>query len=245
MEQDVVQLSLFDKFLAWFETNKKQAGWGIAIVAVVAFLVSFYFWRQGQREVQASEALTRATVDMGFKNGMRVESPDAYLKVVTDYPGTAAAGHALLQAAAALFEEGKYTEAQAQFERFSHEYVDSPYLPEASLGVAACLDAEGKTADAAAAYEGVAKNYAGDTVAPQAQFALARIYESQGKTEQAWLTYEKLAQMQGQNSSIGSEAGMRAEELKEKMPALSTNEAPATTAFPQLFTTNVPVAATN
>ena len=245
MQQDTAQLSLFERLWAWFETNKKQAIWGICVVALVAFLASFYFWRQAEREVRASEALTQAEVDMVSKNGSRVESPDAYLKIVAEYPGTKAAGRALLQAGAALFAEEKYAEAQAQFERFSKEYANSTFLPEATLGVAACLDAEGKKADAALAYERVAKNHPTATVVPQAQLALARIHQSQGKLEQALLGYEKLAQSEGPNSSIGYEAGLRAEELKEKMPAVSTNELPTTFTAPQILLTNPSVVATN
>ena len=245
MQQEVVQLSLLDKFLAWFETSKKQAAWGIAIIAVVAFVVSFFFWRHGQREDQASKALTMAMADMSFRDGRRVEDPEAYLKVAADYPGTEAAGRALLQAGGTLFTQGKFTEARTQFERFLHEYPGSPFQPEASLGAAACLDAEGKTSEAVVAYGNVAKNYPSATVTPQAQFALARIYEAQGKSEQAWLTYEKLAQEQGPASSMGAEAGVRAEELKEKMPSVATNETPITSSVLSALTNHLSGALTN
>ena len=248
MQQDTAQLSLFERLWAWFETNKKQAIWGICVVALVAFLASFYFWRQAEREVRASEALTQAEVDMVSKNGSRVESPDAYLKIVAEYPGTKAAGRALLQAGAALFAEEKYAEAQAQFERFSKEYANSTFLPEATLGVAACLDADAcPTLRLLRRFRGASDEQilADHVKLHEAQLALARIHQSQGKLEQALLGYEKLAQSEGPNSSIGYEAGLRAEELKEKMPAVSTNELPTTFTAPQILLTNPSVVATN
>ena len=54
-------------------------------------------------------------------------------------------------------------------------------------------------------------------VASQARFAVARIYESQGKLEQARVQYEELARSEA-NSSIGNEAGIKAEELRLIVP---------------------------
>jgi predicted negative regulator of RcsB-dependent stress response len=250
MEQDVVELSLYERLWAWFETNKKQAMWGAVALAVISFIIAFYIWRQGENEVSAAEAFTQA-MEGASADGKRIESPEAFLKVAAEHPGTSAAGRALLQAATLLFESGKYTEAQAQFERYSRENPDSPFLPQSMLGVAASLDAQGKTNDAARAYENLANRYPGANVAPQAQFALARIYEAQGKLEQAWTLYEKLVQTSGLNSSIGSEAGIRAEELRAKMPATPTTlplgaESPVIApAISAAGTTNLPTLKTN
>ena len=222
MEQNAVRLSLFEQLWAWFETNRKQAAWGAVVVVIVAFVVAFYIWRQGETEVQAGEALSLAETGMIGAGRGQVESADVYLKVAAQYPGTGAAGRAILQAATVLFEQEKYAEALAQFQRFTHVYPDSPFLPQAFLGVATCADAQGRTAEAIQAYENLVKRFPGSIVAPQAEFALANNYESQGKLEQAWALFEKLARQLGMNSSLGSEAGMRAEELKAKLPATVT-----------------------
>ena len=245
MEQNAVELSLFERAWTWFEANKKLVAWGAGVVVIAGFIGAFYFWRQGENEVAASEALSHADAGRVVEGVKRNGSPETFLKVAAEYPGTAAAGRALLQAAAALFAEEKYSEAQAQFERFSREYSSSPFLPQARLGVAACLDAQGKTADAMSAYEDLARKYPSANVAPQAEFALARIYESQGKLEQAWSLYEKLAQQLGLNDSMGSEAGIRAEELKAKLPAASTSPSPAATAVPQISFPTPSVPTTN
>lgn len=227
MEQNVARLSLFEQLWAWFETNKKQAAWGAIALAIVAFFVAFYVWRRGETEVQAGEAFSKTAATLVTEGRGQAGSADAYLKVAAEYPKTSAAGRAILQAGAALFREQKYAESQAQFQRFTREYPDNPFLPQALLGIASCLEAEGKTAEAIQAYEGLVKRFPNSNVAPQAEFALANIYESQGRPEQAWALFEKLARQMGLNSSIGSEAGIRAEELKDKLPATVTTPPPA------------------
>jgi predicted negative regulator of RcsB-dependent stress response len=221
MHQSAVKLSLSDSLWAWFETNKKQVAWSAGIIAVVAFFGSYYFWRQGERQSEASLALSRVETGSELSDGKRGAPPEAYLKVAADYPATEAGGRALLLAGTTLFERGKYAEAQSQFERFCRDYPESPFLPQARLGVASSLYAQGKVEEAVPAYEIVVNRYADSVAEPQAQFTLASIYESQGKLEQAWSLFEKLAQSD-LNSSIGSEAGMRSEELKVKLPGSSS-----------------------
>ncbi len=148
-----------------------------------------------------------------------VENPDEYLKLAAAYPASSAAARALLRAAASLFIEGKYPEAQAQFQRFARDYRDNPYMGQAMLGIAACLDAEGKTDEAIAAYKSLIDHHPGENVIPQAKFALARLYEAQNKPELARPLFEDVARGDAYGS-LGSEAGMRLEELKIKHPNL-------------------------
>jgi tetratricopeptide (TPR) repeat protein len=243
MEQNVVQLTLFEQLWAWFETNRKQVIWGVSVAAIVALVVSFYIWNKDQNAVEAADALSKLEAGGVFDPGRHTVDAEAYLQIARNHAGTSAAARALLQAGAVLFTQGKYEEARAQFERFSREYADSPFLTQALLGVATSLDAQGKTTEAMQAYENLTKRYAGTSVATQAEFGLARIYDSQGKFESAWGLYEKLTRQLGPNSILGSEAGMRAEELKEKLPASVTTSAPLLpTAAPATLVPETPVA---
>ena len=61
-----------------------------------------------------------------------------------------------------------------------------------------------------------------------AKFALARIDEAQGKFADAVKIYTDIARA-FQNTSMGSEAGQRAMELKIKSPAAAVAPAPAGT----------------
>jgi TolA-binding protein len=158
----------------------------------------------------------------------RGDTANAYLKVAATYPDSRAGARALLLAGGALFVEGKYPEAKAQFDRFKRDYSTSPYMGEALLGIASCLDAEGKTSEAAAAYKDLIDHHPVDQVLPQARFALGRLYEAQNKPELARNMFEEV-ERNNPYGSLGSEAGMRLEELKLKYPSLAAPIVPAMT----------------
>ena len=97
----------------WAEANAKRVAVGVAVVAIAAFVISFYSWRQNQREMEAGESLTQALIsNSGSQLG------DACLKIAGDYPGTRAGRRARLQCATILFSAGNYADAQAQFQKF-------------------------------------------------------------------------------------------------------------------------------
>ena len=229
MEQKVAHLNVGEKLWVWFEANKKQALWGTLIVVVLGLVFSFYFWQESKKETNAGEALSQVLADTAFSGVARPASPEAYLKVASQHGGTSAGAQALLLAGEAFFAAGRYSEAQAQFQRFSRDYAANPLIAQALLGTATCLDAQGKTEEAARAYKEVFERYPNSNVVTQAKFSLARIYESQSKLEQARSLYEELTRVE---SSIGNEAGMRLEELKTKPSAA----APPPTTFPILST---------
>lgn len=233
MEQNVAGLSVFEQAWAWFEANKKQVAWGAGILVVVGVIVSYYVWSQGEKEVSAGEALSDA-VAAALPGGSHAESADAYLKVAAAHPGTSAGARALLAAAGALFTQGKYAEAQTQFQKFSKDYPESPFRGQAMLGTAASLDALAKPEEAARAYKELIDRHPGETAVPQAKFALARIYESQNKLDQALGLYEEISRAQSYGSIV-NEAGVKAEELRSKLPAHVSAPA-ATPAFPILST---------
>ena len=142
------------------------------------------------------------------------------------------------------FTSGKYPEAQAQFERFTKEFVGNPFTPQAVFGRASALEAQGKTEEAARAYKEVADRYPAAAVAPQAKFALGRIFESQSKWTEARSAYEEILRTY-QNSSLREEAAIRAEELRAKLPpppaVAVPSAAPGVPAF-QTTITNLPPA---
>ena len=185
MESDAGQLPLSHKAWAWFEANKKQTLWGTGVILVVGVIVAFFLYRQNEAEIAASEALSNVSMPQLTDAGSRADTADAYLKVAAAYPKSRASARALLLAASSLFVDGKYGEAKTQFDRFTREHRDSPFIGEALLGIAACLDAQGKTRDAMTAYKDLIDHHPGDSVLPQARFALARLYEAQNEPEQA------------------------------------------------------------
>ena len=218
MQSDITELSLQDQFLTWFEKNKQTVAWGALALALLGAAAGIYFYRQNQVQAEAGEALSKITA-AGMTGGTTAGSTEAMLKVVSDYPNTDAARQSLLLAAGNLFAEGKYKEAQTQFDRFLREYRESSFAGQALLGVAACKDAQSLTNDAIAAYKDIVDHHSSESVVPQARFALGRLYESQGKLELARDAYQQVAQIDP-NGALGSEAQMRLAELFSQNPAL-------------------------
>lgn len=227
-----------DRAWAWLVTNQKQVTWGTGVVFAVGAAIGFYLWRQNEVQVSASDALSAVAAQLAIPGGARSETAEAYVKVANEHPGTVAAARAVLQAGAVFFAQAKYGDAQTQFQRFLRDNPESPHRAQALLGNAACLDALGKADEAAAAYQGLFQQQPGSVVAPQAKFAQARIYESQNKLPQALALYEELARTEAAGS-IANEAGVRAEELHQKLPkpAPAAPAAPAAAAPASLLTT--------
>jgi tetratricopeptide (TPR) repeat protein len=131
-----------------------------------------------------------------------------------------------LQGAALLFEAGRYADAQTQFQKFLDAHPDSMFAAQAALGVATSLDAQGKTDLAAGAYQRVIGISSDAMAANSAKYALAQIDERQNKLTDALKLYEDIVH-NNPNSSLASEAGLRAMELKMKLPSAPPSTAPA------------------
>jgi tetratricopeptide (TPR) repeat protein len=240
MESTVEQLPVSHKAWAWFEANKKWALWAPGILLVVGVLVAYFLYQQNEAEVAASEALSKVSMPQLTGAGSGASMAEAYLKLAANYPKSGAGARAVLLAAGSLFAEGKYPEAKAQFERFRREHSNSPFIGEALLGIATCLDAQGMSREAMAAYKDLIDRHPGDSSLSQARFALARLHEAQNQPEQARALFEEVERTDPY-SSLGSEAGMRLEELKVKYPKLFASAAPLPTNAVPLVTNAAPL----
>src|SRR2546425_578749 len=231
MDSDVAQLPLSHKLWAWVEANRKQALWAASGLVGLGLVIGFFLWEQGEKEVVAGEELSNVSLPQLIGSGQHPGISSAYLKVAATYPKSSAGARALLLAAANLFTEGKYDQAKAEFEKFAREHRDRPFLSEALLGIAACLDCQGKANEAIAAYKELIDRHPNAIVLPQAKFALANLYEAQGKVEQARSLFEDVLAKAGPYGSLGSEAGIRLEELQIKYP-----KSPSVSAAPPIPT---------
>jgi len=224
MQPQETTAAYFFKLWPWIEANKNRLIFGAVIIVIAGFFVAFFFWRQNQKELAAGQALTEVVVSTP-PNANTGQLADSYSKIAADFPGTRAGERATAQNAASLFEAGKYSEALAQFQQFLKIYPDSVFSPQAALGVAASLDAQGKTDLASSAYQRVISRFPDPNAVSVAKFALAQISERQGKLAAAENLYEEVARS-NPNGSLGSEAGIRAMELKAKLPPASTPSVP-------------------
>ncbi|MEI9864061.1 MAG: tetratricopeptide repeat protein [Limisphaerales bacterium] len=226
MQEQEANLTATDhlfRLLPWIEDNLKRIALVVALVLVAIFIYSFYSYRLNEQGIAAGQALTQAAV---FTDGSQRAA--TCLKIADEYPGTVAGQRALIQGATALFTTGKYADAQAAFQKFLDTYHDNFFTPQATLGVAASLDALGKTDLAISGYQKAAAQTASPNVAANAKFSLARIDQAQGKLAEAAKLFTEVARTYP-NTSLASEAGMRALELKAKLPAVPVPAATTTT----------------
>jgi len=232
------------KLQAWYLKNRKQVIWVSTGVAAIVLVGSFTAWKRGEAEATASEAVSNVSLPMAAGGpSMGAATADAYLRVAAQYPDSRAAARAILLAAGTYYSEGQYEQARLTFEKFTRAHRDSPLMGEALLGIAACYDALGRTNEAGNAYKDLVDRHPNENVTPQARFALARLYESQNMIEQSRALYEDVTKSDP-SGSLGSEAGMRLEELKIKYPppappVTPTPETPAAPP-PTLLLSNLP-----
>ena len=231
MESEAPPSAAFYNFLGWLNANKKPVGLAIVAVAAVVGLVFFRNWQKEQNEIAAAEALSNIRLPYNAGEIPPPGTDAAFLKVAGAYPKTSAGAHALLLAGSTFFAEGKYAEAQAQFEKFLGEHGDSPWASHANYGLATSLDAQNKTNDAIAKYEAFIKSYPVDPATDQARLGVARLYEQSGKEAQAVEIYDKMLKAAMNNPNGYNQTVMEAQEhLKElykKNPALAAPKIPA------------------
>jgi predicted negative regulator of RcsB-dependent stress response len=207
--QDAAAVYLF-KLWPWIEANKKRILVGAGIIIAVILVFYFISSQREQNEIDAGKALTQAVV-----SGNGGQLADAYLKIAADHPATLAGQRALLQAAATLFETGRYADAQTQFQNFLDAHADSAFSGQAALGVAASLDAQGKSDLAVAAYQRAVNSLSDTEGTGIAKLAIARIYETQGKPNDALSLYGEVMRA-NPNGALGSEASVWAMELQAR-----------------------------
>jgi predicted negative regulator of RcsB-dependent stress response len=200
------------KFWPWLEANRQRL-----IVMAVAVVVVLFFWyyidtQKEQKAINAGQAYTQLQLSMA-PNPTVQQVSEAFLKLASQYAGTIAAERAQLQAAAVLFDAGRYADAQAQFQKFLDANHGSSLAAAAQLGVAASLESQNKLADAATAYRMVTTSYPNSAEALPAKFSLGSVLEAQGKTTEAIGYYQEVARMP-LAGSLASEAAQRLAQIQ-------------------------------
>ena len=218
------------KLWPWLEANKNRliaSGAGVLVLWGVYYFITS---QRAQREVDAGQALTMLLVNPSA-NANSSQIAESFAKLAAQFPGTAAGQRAQLQAGAALFNDGKYSDAQTQFQKYLDAGSGAPLSATAQLGVAASLEAQNKPDLAIAAYQKIMSVYAGSSSVLPAEFALGRIAEQQNKLTEAVSHYEKVARA-GLGGSLAQEAAMRASEIKTKLAASAPKPVAVTTPKP-------------
>ncbi len=213
------------EILAWFEVNKTRLVAGAGALLVLALVVYAWNYARDQRELRSNDALLALNVSFNAPTNLPPAASGDLLKVAREFPGTKAAERATFLAASAMFTEGKFAEAQAQFEKFQTDFQGSRLCPSAAIGAAVALESQGKTAEALTAYQTFPTRYPGSSVLTQAKFALARLNEEKKQFSEAYKLYEEVAKP-GTFSTWADQAAQRKEQLLMKHPELGKTNAP-------------------
>jgi predicted negative regulator of RcsB-dependent stress response len=224
MESHDAAATFFLKHWPWIEANKNKIIAGTGIVLAIIVIYFFISWRREENRIDAGDALTQTLISIP-PNADPSQLSQSYLEIADDYSGTPAGTRALLQGAAVLFAQGKYTDAQSHFQRYLDEHPDDEFSGLAALGVARCFEAEGKINDAVGAYQHVTQDFADEQSVNQARFSLALIDIQQGKYSDAFQGFQAVMQADSYGG-LGGEARQYALELQSKLP----RQAPTATA---------------
>jgi tetratricopeptide (TPR) repeat protein len=218
MNEDVPESSGFYDFLAWLEVNKKRLIQLAAVLIVIGFAVAVVRYVREQKELNASAELLALRPPLNAGTNAVPIPASSFLNVASQFSGTEASERASLLAAGALFTEGKYAEAQTQFNKFLTDYSNSPWAGEAAYGVASCLEALNKQDEALTAYQNVVNRYGTLAVADEAKQSLARLYEAKKQPEQALKLYDELTR--GAAGRNNPELMMKRGQLLKQYPYL-------------------------
>lgn len=217
MESQDATAEFLYKLWPQIEANKNRIVAGVIIVVVAVAGFSFYSWHREQNQIAAGEATTQAMLNIPTAEGPS-QIASSYLAVANDYPNTAAGTRSLLQGAAALFSEGKYTDARGYFQQYLDAHPDDVFSAQAALGVAKSYEAEGKTDQAVGEYQHIIQDLGDPQAQSQARFAMAQIHMQDHKYAEAMTLFQQVAQSDPYGA-LGQEAAQYAYELRSKVPS--------------------------
>jgi tetratricopeptide (TPR) repeat protein len=180
----------------------------IVIASLVALLVLIVFGAYiGWQTLQS----TKAEAAYGLATNV-----EGWQKVVDGFPGSIAAGNALLRIAAQQSSDGHYPDADKTYQRFVREYPKHPFAVNGLMGLATNAEAENKPDEAIKDYAEIAAKYGTTYLAPMALLSQARLTEGKGQLKEARQLYEMVVQRYPQ-SVIAQIASVEASRLSDKL----------------------------
>jgi TolA-binding protein len=191
----------FDPLVFWFHHQAKILILaGLFLVAMAAYGV--FEWTRMHKLASSAEVFSSAKTDDDFR------------KIISDYPGTPAAGNAHLMLANQLRNEGKLDDSSSILREFIDKYPKHELISGAWTSLAANQEAQGKIDEALATFQKVSTTYTTSYSAPVALLAEARILKTKGKTDEARRIYEQIM-TQYQDNIIAQQAAMENRQLKK------------------------------
>jgi TolA-binding protein len=195
--------SSINREVFWVLHGKKIV---IASIAVLLVLIVFGAYL-GWKALQASQA------EAAYDSATNIED---WQKVVERFPGSIAAGNALLRIAAQQSGEGHYPDSDKTYQRFVREYPKHPFAVNGLMGLATNAEAQTKSDEAIKYYAEIASKFGTTYLAPMALLSQARLTEGKGQLKEARQLYEMVVQRYPQ-SVIAQIASAEASRLNDRL----------------------------
>ena len=138
----------------------------------------------------------------------KAETAADFQAIITQYPGTPAAGDAALRLGEKLRAEGKYDESAATLRKFVEKYPLHPLACGGWTSLGITYEKAGKLDEAMEAYSTAISKYPDAYTTPIAMMAQARISLEKGKKDEARRIYTDVVARFGQ--TIYGQEAMRA-----------------------------------
>ncbi len=164
----------------------------LLLLVIAGFLASRHF--AARRELEAAQMFSAAT---------GVEDCDL---VVQKYPGSVAAGNALLQKAELLWQQGKKASSIAALEEFLKTLPSHQLRSSAALALGTKQAALGEKDAARATFESFLKDHPKSELAPAADIQLGDMLWQEGKAAEAKKHFDSLLQKYPGNMAMFNQA---------------------------------------
>jgi TolA-binding protein len=187
-----------DRFVEWIleaadYVRQRQRVFLGGLVAVAAVVLAVVLILRSQEEGRTKAAGLLGDVMVAETNGQYDEAVRLCEQLVKDYSGTPAAGQGALLLGNRYFAQGRYADAQRQFETYLDSYGSQEVLVYAAwTGVAACYEAQGDYGKAAGRYQEYADAHAGGMPSSLALLEAARCYRLAGDGERVKAVLERV-----------------------------------------------------
>ena len=195
--------SSINREVFWVLHGKKIIVASIAALLVLIGIGAYIGW----------QTLQSAQAEASYDSATNIEG---WQKVVDRFPGSIAAGNALLRIAAQQSSEAHYPDADKTYQRFVREYPKHPFAVNGLMGLATNAEAETKPDEAITYYAEIASKFGTTYLAPMALLSQARLTEGKGQLKEARQFYEMVVQRYPQ-SVVAQIASVEASRLNEKL----------------------------
>ncbi len=175
----------------WIKTHPQATVWiAVGLVAAVLIGGAFYNKVYGERE----ETWSRYWIAQSYAYNQQTPNALAQVKkLAEENPNATASSYGMLLAGDVLFEQGRFNEATAAYEKVmsqpNHESVRPIAMANLSLTKEAAGDCKGGNSNSQEFLDAYADHF----LAPQVHASFARCLGALGQTEQARATYERMA----------------------------------------------------